>query len=515
MRPVASCSVAKLALPITRLSIMRPATLRRMYLRAGVISLALLLASRVLGLLRESVQAATFGTTGLADMVVMMLTLPDLASAILAAGALSYALLPLWAGLAPALLAQSQRRVAWMLLGTGAVIAAALWLLPGLIGRWLVPGASDAAVLVQAVHWAVPAIPLALLGSLWYTRLQHERDAVGMYGMNIVHTGVIVLAMLALGHATAWPRAIGWMGAGLLLALSLRLAYLAWRLHRLEPVAPTFAAPAAPLQPLMPGWRIWLWATVSAGAPAALVLLSRSLVSNQGEGALATFSYAWKLVELPNLLAIQLVATLAFPALTRARAEGRDFSVQLRAAFLLSWTLACAAAVGLWTGAGPLARLLFGWGRMGPDHVAQVAQWAAWGAWTLLPQALIAVAVLVLATIGRLQVAAVAFAAAVAALFALGAAGLHEGQQVMMALGGLMVVLAAVLLRSLGPRALQSLPWREMAIPGALCVALAFAASFLPTAQPVLVLAAAGLFTAAVVGASWATSPALRAALER
>ncbi len=486
-----------------------------MYLRAGVISLVLLLASRVLGLLRESVQAATFGTTGLADLVVMMLTLPDLASAILAAGALSYALLPMWAGMAPAPLAQSQRRVGWLLAAAGTAMAAVLWLLSGPTGRWLVPGASDAAVLVRAVHWAAPAIPLALLGSLWYTRLQHERDAVGMYGMNIVHTGVIVLAMLALGHATAWPRAIDWMGGGLLLALGLRLAFLAWRLHRLAPAVPAVATPSAPLQPLVPGWRIWLWATVAAGAPAALVLLARSLVSHQGEGALATFSYAWKLVELPNLLAIQLVATLAFPALTRARAEGRDFSVQLRAAFLLSWTLACAAAVGLWTGAGPLARLLFGWGRMGPEHVAQVAQWAAWGAWTLLPQALIAVAVLVLATIGRLQVAALAFAAAVAALLALGAAGLQQGQQVMMALAGLMALLAAVLLRSLGPRALQSLPWREMAIPGALCVALAYASSFLPAAQPVLVLAVAGLFAAAVVGASWATSPALRAALKR
>lgn len=485
-----------------------------MYLRAGVISLALLLASRVLGLLRESVQAATFGTTGLADLVVMMLTLPDLASAILAAGALSYALLPLWAGLAPAQLARSQRRVGWVLMGTGAAMAATLWLMPGLAGRWLVPGAPDAGVLVQAVHWAAPAIPLALLGSLWYTRLQHERDAVGMYGMNIVHTGVIVLAMLVLGHGDAWPSTIGWMGAGLVLALGLRLAFLAWRLHRLVP-APSQPARAPQAGPLVPGWRIWLWATVAAGAPAALVLLARSLVSSQGEGALATFSYAWKLVELPNLLAIQLVATLAFPALTRARAEGRDFSVQLRAAFLLSWTLACAAAVGLWTGAVPLAQLLFGWGRMGPGHVAQVAQWAAWGAWTLLPQALIAVAVLVLATIGRLQVAALAFAATVAALLALGAAGLHQGQQVMMALAGLMALLAAVLLRSLGPRALQSLPWREMTIPGALCAALAYAATFLPAAQPVLVLAVAGLFACVVVGASWATSPALRAALKR
>lgn len=182
--------------------------IQRMYLRAGVISLSLLLASRVLGLLRESVQAATFGTTGLADLVVMMLTLPDLASAILAAGALSYALLPLWAGMPSGQLARSQRHVGWLLLGAGTAMAAFLWVVPGWAGRWLVPGASDAALLTQAVHWAAPAVPPALLGSLWYTRLQHDRDAVGMYGMNIVHTGVIVPAMLALGHTGAWPRAI-------------------------------------------------------------------------------------------------------------------------------------------------------------------------------------------------------------------------------------------------------------------------------------------------------------------
>lgn len=485
-----------------------------MYLRAGVISLALLLASRVLGLLRESVQAATFGTTGLADLVVMMLTLPDLASAILAAGALSYALLPLWAGLAPAQLARSQRRVGWVLMGTGAAMAATLWLMPGLAGRWLVPGAPDAGVLVQAVHWAGPAIPLALLGSLWYTRLQHERDAVGMYGMNIVHTGVIVLAMLALGHGDAWPGAIGWMGAGLMLALGLRLAFLAWRLHRLAPV-PLQPAAAAQPAPLVPGWRIWLWATLAAGAPAALVLLARSLVSHQGEGALATFNYAWKLVELPNLLAIQLVATLVFPALTRARAQGRDFSVQLRAAFLLSWTLACAAAVGLWTGAVPVARLLFGWGRMGPDHVAQVAQWAAWGAWTLLPQALITVAMLVLATVGRLRVAALAFAGALASLLALGAMGLHEGRLVILALGVLQVLLAAALLQALGPRALQSLPWREMAVPLCLCLALAVMAGLLPVLAPPARLVLAVLFAGLVALTGLAASPALRAALKR
>jgi putative peptidoglycan lipid II flippase len=339
------------------------------------------------------------------------------------------------------------------------------------------------------VHWAVPAIPLALLGSLWYTRLQHERDAVGMYGMNIVHTGVIVLAMLALGHATAWPRAIGWMGAGLLLALSLRLAYLAggctawnrWRPH-LQAAAPLHRWCRAGASGCGPPCR---WRAGRAGLAGAQPGV------NQGEGALATFNYAWKLVELPNLLAIQLVATLAFPALTRARAEGRDFSVQLRAAFLLSWTLACARCVGLWTGAGPLAQLLFGWGRMGPDPRGQVAQWAAWGAWTLLPQALIAVAVLVLATIGGCRSAGRGLCRGLAALLALGELGLHEGQQVMHGAGGLMAVLAAVLLRCWGRAPCASLPWREMAVACVLCVGLAghWLAISCPVTQP---LAGAG-----------------------
>ena len=42
-----------------------------MFLKAGALSLALLLASRLLGLARESAQAAAFGTSGLADVAVL------------------------------------------------------------------------------------------------------------------------------------------------------------------------------------------------------------------------------------------------------------------------------------------------------------------------------------------------------------------------------------------------------------------------------------------------------------
>ena len=68
-----------------------------MYLRAGVFSLGLLLLSRLFGLLRESAQAAAFGSSGMADVVIVMFTLPDLLVGILVSGALSYVLLPVWA----------------------------------------------------------------------------------------------------------------------------------------------------------------------------------------------------------------------------------------------------------------------------------------------------------------------------------------------------------------------------------------------------------------------------------
>jgi putative peptidoglycan lipid II flippase len=484
-----------------------------MYLRAGAISLTLLLASRVLGLLRESVQAAAFGTTAMGDLAVVMLTLPDLASAILASGALAYALLPWWARQSRPGLARSQRRAAQVLAGVGVLVALGLWIWPGTAGAWLAPGLGPEAQpqLVTAIHWASLAVPLSLLGSLWYTRLQHERDVVGMYGMNVVHTGVVIGAMLLVWRSAHDGQAISWLGMGLVLALALRLAFLRWRLARvaLAPMPAGIDTASA-----LPGWRIWFWALLATGVPAALPLLARTMVSRSGEGALAAFNYAWKLVELPNLLAIQLVATLALPAFTRAYAEGREFSVQLRSAFVLAWALACAAAVGLWLGARPLAGLLFHWGRMDALRVAEVADWAALGAWTLLPQALIAVAVLVLVTVGRLRQAASAYAVTLLLLFAAGRLGVHDGGAVMLTLGVLLSLLAAFLLWQARHHARQALPWREMAAPAVLAAVLVPVRWLIPD-QALPQLAVAGVLAAGVLAAAYAASPVLRSVLKR
>lgn len=505
--------------------------MRAMLLRAGLVSLALLLASRVLGLLRESVQAAALGATGLADVAVLMLTLPDLLTGILASGALGYVLLPLWARQSAGAQAATLSRLAGVLLAGGLVAALAMALAPDLITQALAPGLSEAAQATAhgALCWSALALPLALLAALWSTRLQHLRDFTGLYGANLVVNGAVIASLLLIAGqlhvGLAAPMLL--LGLGLLLGMGLRLVWLRWRLHG----APAAAAAAEPdthqdgTAPQWPRSSVWLWALASAGLPLALPLLARSLASSGGEGALTTFNYAWKLVELPLVLAIQLVATLAFPGIARAFASGPAAGTHtarrdaLRQAFALAWVLACAAAAALAAMAPALAHLLFGWGRMPPEAVEQIARWARIGAWSLLPQALLAVLLTLMASTGRLRGAVAVYLGALGLLAALAwvgqRQGVLDGALVMAAVNASLAVAAVALLLREREFLRGALVWRDLLPAAATALCLAPVCTTWHITDRLSGLAIAVLIAGTVVAVAWLASPGLRRAVQR
>jgi putative peptidoglycan lipid II flippase len=484
-----------------------------MFLKAGALSLALLLASRIFGLVRESSIAAAFGTSGMADVAVLMLTLPDWVAGVLAGGALAYVLVPAWAVQTPAQVRASEHVVAVRLVAGAALLAVLLLMgrdaaLQSLAGG--LPAALRPAGL-QALAWSAVALPAALLAAVWSTRLQHEQDFTGMYAANLVVNGVLIAAVAL--TAMAGHGAIGWLGGGLLVAMSARLAWLRWR-------TPASGRGEAAADPALPRISLWVWAALSAGLPMALPFAARSIASHAGAGALATFNYAWKLVELPLLLAIQLVATLALPAIARALSSQDPGSASraVRSAFALAWALACAAAAALLVGAPAVARLLFGWGRMNDEALARVAEWGALGAWGLLPQALIAVALAVLAGRGRMKPAVFAYAAALAVLLLSGSAGWTDGASLMVLLDALFALVALCTVFAMGAQARSWLPWRSMVISLAGLLVIGGVAA---GASRALVLglwpglAAAAVAGLVVIGATWWGSGDLRAALAR
>jgi peptidoglycan biosynthesis protein MviN/MurJ (putative lipid II flippase) len=459
-----------------------------MFLKAGALSLALLLASRLLGVARESAQAAAFGTSGVADVAVLLLTLPDWVASVAASGALAYVLLPAWAGRQPAEVDGLQRRVARLGAVLALVVATLLVLGRVPVVQALAGGLSAGlqGLAAEGITWSALALPLALLSALWVTRLQHERDFAGMYGANLVVNIVLIGAIAVAGVR---PReVVPMLGLGLLAAMGARLAWLRLRMPARE--APPAAGDGLPAPP------VWLWAALSAGLPLVLPFAARSLASQGGEGALATFNYAWKLVELPLILAIQLVASVAFPRIAAALVQDpQHAAVPIRAAFALAWTLACAAAAGLLFAGPALADLLFGWGRMRAGALPDVAQWGIAGAWGLLPQAISAVALTVLAARARMKPAVMAYAAGLLLLLGTGLATAPGGLVLMQVLNAAYLIAAAVCCWALGAQRAQWLPWRAFIAPVGTLSVLAVLAS---PARPLL--AAAGIAAGLVAG---------------
>ena len=113
-----------------------------MFLKAGLLSLMLLLASRVLGVLRETALAAAFGSSGMADVAIVMLTLPDWLAGVLVSGALAYVLLPQWAKESAAQQDATQNRVARRLLMMALALAGLMCIFQAPLGALLLPGVS-------------------------------------------------------------------------------------------------------------------------------------------------------------------------------------------------------------------------------------------------------------------------------------------------------------------------------------------------------------------------------------
>ena len=489
-----------------------------MYLRAGVFSLGLLLISRVLGLARESAQAAAFGASGMGDVVIVMFTLPDLLVGVLISGALSYVLLPAWARQGDAERSAAQKKLA-AYLGAGALLTGALlWVFRGAVVQALAPGLRGdmQAVASASIGWSAVVLPMAAVAALWATRLQHAQDFVGMYAGNVLVNLVLVAGLLAVGRAV-WatsatpPEVVAALGGCLVLAMVVRLLWLAWRLRAVPTPIAVLQAPAGVAG--LPPAGVWLWAVLASSLALLLPLVGRSMVSQTGEGALTSFNYAWKLVELPLVLALQLVASLAFPALAATAPQSPERLQALQVAFALAWALACAAVAAVATFSLPLVTALFGWGSMLPASLNVIARWSAIGVWSLLPQAVIAVLLTLMAITGRMRMAVVVYACALAALGFFGWAGpaqQAQGTSVMWAINGALVLVAAVLLMTERKDTARALPFVGALVPLAVCVVLVLHKPDWTGVSMPVALALAAAYSLVVLASGVAASQPLR-----
>ncbi|MEY4564117.1 MAG: hypothetical protein RLZZ618_3394 [Pseudomonadota bacterium] len=334
---------------------------------SALLSLALL-AGRLAGFGRELILASALGVSPDADLAVLLLTLPDLLVNLLLSGGLSVALIPALKAMPGPQAASLFRQASLAVGGAFALLALVIAVTPSWWLGALAPGAdfSVTASSLAYVPFVALAVPLTALAGVSTAYLNaRERFFVAGSGTLLFNLCVIAGLMAAAGAGVPilW-LCLGIFGGALVRWLS-QVVALPRDVWRRESVGVLLDSS------LM---KAFVTAFLSASLMLLVPVLVRGMASFLGQGTIATFNYATKLIELPVGILITTLATVAFPRLSAlyAAAEPAQAHQVLRTALRRSALLSAAVLLaGVWF-ADAVVALLFLRGRIDAGAVSQI-----------------------------------------------------------------------------------------------------------------------------------------------
>jgi putative peptidoglycan lipid II flippase len=321
-------------------------------------------ASRLLGLVRETVKSYYFGAGAAVDAYGVATLVPRMLYDLLIGGMVNGALVPVFSAIAEENRGELWRLVS-ALLNLTVLVLSALALVGGLfalpLAAFLMAGESDPAVLALAarmLRWTIPAVVLlsisGVLSGLLYAL---KRFTLPAFTAAIFNAGIIAFTLAFHRQLDVTSMALGLL-AGALLQVLLQLPGLRDTGVRLS------------LRLWHPGMRRVLLLYAPSMVPIVFdVLFSRpvsvALVSLTGEGGISYLNYATFLTQLPQGLVATAVSLAVLPSLSAQASGGppdqsnEPFKQTLARGLRMVMVLIIPAAVGLYLLAEPVIDLLF------------------------------------------------------------------------------------------------------------------------------------------------------------
>jgi putative peptidoglycan lipid II flippase len=338
------------------------------------------LASRILGFARDMIVALAFGAGPVTDAFFVAYRIPNILRRLLAEGALSTAVVPVFTEYAALRSGDELRRLVRATLGIALIalvattllgIAAAPWVL-----RAIAPGftsdPAQEALAVQLTRVMFPYLILVGLSALAMGALNAEnRFFSSALGPAVSNVGMIAGVLLLARHldppilALALGVLAGGVGQLLVQAPDLARAGLllapAW-----EPRHPALARMA----------RLLVAAVFGLAAVQVMVFVNTLLASLLPAGSISFLYYADRVMEFPLGVFGIALASAALPAMSRQAAAGdtRALAGTLNFALRVAVYICVPATVGLLVLRTPITRVLFERGRFTPADTLATAQ---------------------------------------------------------------------------------------------------------------------------------------------
>lgn len=372
--------------------------------RAGVVSAAVL-ASRVLGLVREQVFAVSFGAGRDLDAFITAFRIPNLLRDLFAEGALSAAFVTTFTQALERNGEDAAWRLASLVVNALAVVVGGLcllgiWFAPA-ITRAIAPGFADVpGKLALTVHLTRIMFPFLLLVALAAVAMGilNTRNRFGIpaaasafFNLGSIVGGLACVAWLAPGYLSGvfasvrggplptpdpqlTTRAITGMAVGTLFGGLLQLVVQLPSLWRVGfRYRPTLAVRDPALAQVL---RLMAPATIGAAAVQMNVFVNNNFASYLGNGPVSWLNVAFRLMQLPIGLFGVAIGTVTLPLIARhaARGDAAAMRTSIRQALELVALLCVPAAAGLaWFGV-PVVGLIYEHGRFTAVDTAAAAQ---------------------------------------------------------------------------------------------------------------------------------------------
>ena len=335
------------------------------------------LASKAIGVVRQSIIASTFGASDQLDAYYAAFKLPDLLLTLIAGGAIATTFIPVFSDI----LTRGDRERAWrlasavlntLLIVMGSVALVAALLAPWLVERLVAPGFAPAGqrltadllriVLLSSILFAASSLVMSILQA-------HERFLLPALADFFYDAGIIGGALFLAPrwgiHGLAWG-----VVAGALLHLLIQVPGLAQVRARYLPTPNTRDEGLRQLVRLM-GPRILI-----LGMFQLVFLFTTNLASRYQEGSITAIHMGWTMMQMPEVIFAMAIATAAFPRISHLVARGdaaalrETVSTALRAILFL----VLPSAVALFTLGRSYIAVLFGRGAFG-EQAADMVYW--------------------------------------------------------------------------------------------------------------------------------------------
>ncbi|MCD6519678.1 MAG: murein biosynthesis integral membrane protein MurJ [Anaerolineae bacterium] len=337
---------------------------------AGINSLGNV-ASRLLGLVRESVIAGTFGASGATSSFDAVSTVPKMVYELLIGGMLSAALIPVLSEYAVEERRAELEEILSLLLSLAGTLAIVIVVLLELAAPLIAPllvGGFDAQLLRTAtklIRLIVPSIPIYVLSGILqayhYARRRFVYPAMGAPAHNL---GVIIAVLL-------FSRVLGIASLSIAIVLAALTQFLvqlpglkgvrfSWTFHWRHPVVRRILQLYAPV-------------VLSIVVQNIGIIIDRNLASRTMSEAITWMNKATFLIQLPLGLVSIAISLAVLPTLSQidARKELSRFKSTLSLGLRLVLVVIIPATAGLFALGKPIIELIFEHGEFTPMDTLQ------------------------------------------------------------------------------------------------------------------------------------------------